>query len=428
VPHREAHVIDLGLVNDPAVSLGEYAPVRLQAIVAIVLAICVAVLPAGASAAARPLFASPLTIPIDASAQFGIAGDGIYVARQDLHEVIAYSLSTGARRWAVPMPPSAGFTVAGAGDIVLFGFSGNTQETVALQAHDGAERWRLTGVPVWLRRDGQRAAVVSRPDPPSPEATTAPAVSLVDVRTGATLVTAEDAPVQLMIEATDDIGWRMAGVSTPALRAGAGPGGTAGPHWLDFASGREYPLPPASTNDAYVLAADLLLLVAPEGIQAYERDSLRPRWSLAGRMEPTSAMCGAWLCVSTRDETLALDPLSGQVRWRAPWPFASGPGARLMAYRLGSNGPRGSAVIERGTGRLLIELADWRPLTVGERRWVPMVQPVTAQTFALGILDLDRLVIFPLGTMSGYGDCRSEGGYVACRLSTDEIKVWRYRR
>jgi hypothetical protein len=119
--------------------------------------------------------------------------------------------------------------------------------------------------------------------------------------------------------------------------------------------------------------------------------------------------------------------LTGEVRWRAPWPFASGPGVRLLAYRLGSNGPRGSAVIERGTGAVLAEMSDWRPLTVGERRWVPMVQPVTGRSFALGVLDLDRLVVFPLGTLPGYGDCRSEGGYVACRLTTDEIKVWRYR-
>jgi hypothetical protein len=154
---------------------------------------------------------------------------------------------------------------------------------------------------------------------------------------------------------------------------------------------------------------------------------MQPIWSRPGWIEPMSVMCGVWLCVSTPTQTLALDPSTGQVRWKADWPYASGPGSRLVAYRMGSSGPRGVAVVEPGTGRVLYELSDFRPLTVGEPRWVPVLQPDTVGSYELGVLDLKRLLVIPLATLIGYGDCRAGGGYVACRLAGGQIKVWGYR-
>ncbi len=415
-------MIDLGVVTDPSPRAPSrpWLPRPRAAFPATLLA-C-ALLWGSVAGHGEPRFDPPVRVRVEAGADFRLAPDGLYVTGANRADLAAYSVITGQRRWTASGPPVAGYNITPAGGLVLVLVPSPKMRTLALDARTGEVRWRRDGAAIWVSPRSDRA-VIGNEAVVTDTSAAQPRISIVDLRTGAELATE---PIHLRLSGQPTVvaeigpdGERVAGIRIAAL--------PDEPQWLDFASGRRHALPLADTTEGYFLAGDLLVGYRASEIRAYDRSGTRLRWVLPDARGAGSLMCGPWLCALIDDELAAVDPASGRVRWHSPWRFMIGLGERTLAVRSGPEA-NGMAVVDGATGRVIRELPQWRPLpATGYRTRFPVLVPQRPGVFQVAVLDLDRLVAYPLGAYSGdTGVCQSVPGYVACPSGPDEITVWHY--
>ncbi|MFC0534248.1 hypothetical protein [Phytohabitans kaempferiae] len=129
----------------------------------------------------------------------------------------------------------------------------------------------------------------------------------------------------------------------------------------DVATGQSRPLvDPPRVTDAYRSGDDLLLL-ADHGTGAelvrYDWVTLRPRWLVAEPVGVLLGRCGPWLCIVGGDSTAAVDPATGQVRWRPPG-AAAVPGHPLVLHEYSA-----TARLSYGWAVSNVEtVRKWKPL------------------------------------------------------------------
>ncbi|MFI5834607.1 PQQ-binding-like beta-propeller repeat protein [Micromonospora sp. NPDC051300] len=354
-------VIDLGELRDEAPAPGTAdrppravgRPFRVAAVLLVALVTLAAAVPSG-----RP---APRRIPGGTGAAAFLSGDRAYVVRRAEREpgweVVAYR--EGRPRWRAAVPAGGdvvglweqgGRALAVARTGVGAGDSG--WETAAFDAGTGALRWRQAGV-AFPAGD----ALLLRPDGETP-------LRRVATDDGRTLWSAP---------ANRDVlfGFGPSGVDRILLVPGSGETVV-----LNAATGArlaERDLHPDEElpGGRGLQSTDGLLLEtrgAGARVQAYELDTLRPRWTAELPLVDHLERCGALLCAARQTGGMwALDPDTGAVRWTVErwqsvlWADAG----RLLVATGGSDGDR-LAVLDAADGRLVADLGDWAVLPQSE--------------------------------------------------------------
>jgi hypothetical protein len=407
-------------------------------VVLLVLACCCV----GVTAAAEP--ATPARLVFSASGVVDtpqVVGDAVLASIGGL--ITSYDLASGVVRWQYD-PPRRMQTLAAEDTVVMAPVSCSTRsvfQTHALSARTGESRWDRRGAPVWLV-DGAPIVVMKQPVRGCSEATLGfdPLPSAPFTWIGVDLFTGE-------------VRWELKIPAAVGLAAGVDPNGLAS--WLaiyDAGAVTTYDLrtgtvagryePPVS--DPYaptsrIMGAGDQLLVARRDrgtmmLEAFDAPDLRPRWATTlpmpgGTRQDMDGVgatpCGPTVCLGPSGQTVGLDPLTGQERWRLPGrPARIGPG-----YALFVRPPRGATqpaltVHDLASGA---ERAALRGIALLSREWSdPLLNRAGADSrlWRLDLADGDMrtVTVLPPGK---FADCDAAGRYLACRNSDGEMQVWR---
>ena len=153
-----------------------------------------------------------------------------------------------------------------------------------------------------------------------------------------------------------------------------------------------------------------------------------PQWTLHLRFNRTAvARCGARLCLFNPPDLMAVDPGTGAVAWQLT---VAGTARPLGGYLLAEQpSDRTSRLVDPGTGRTVVSLADWtaaasatgpavfyRSDPVARRLWVAVLEPGQTALLVLGSVPESD------GDTAG---CATAGHYLVCRTVKDGVQVWR---
>ncbi|MFI7073142.1 outer membrane protein assembly factor BamB family protein [Micromonospora sediminicola] len=411
-------VIDLGELRDDTVSdVPGRAPRAVGRPFRVLVVLLVALVTlASATPPARP---TRWTVPGGTGASAFVAGDRVYVVRPldwrpgALREVVAYR--DGRERWRSRLPtPGDVVSVWEMGDRVLAaGPNGPDQawQTVALEAATGRLSWR------------QNALGYPAGDALLLQPTTASGlqeVRRVAVADGRTLWTAPE---------------------TPDLRFVLGPAGVEGllvvPESgetvvLDAVTGERLAardLHPGElpTQRRVLTAGDLVLEIREDGVAAYQRQTLRSRWTADLPLLDYVDSCGDVLCASRQTGGMwGLDPATGAVRWATDrwagvWKVDGG---RLLVGA-GESDDGHLAVLDADDGRLVADLAGWTavpPNEVGGPLF--LTRPLGGGRLLLAELDLPAGRLPVRAVLSGV-DCSAGHALVVCRDRDGDFAVRR---
>jgi hypothetical protein len=215
---------------------------------------------------------------------------------------------------------------------------------------------------------------------------------------------------------------------------------------FDFATGGArrlaLPLPASPFNDrpgapnyeSLLTAGDMVLQTVQwrerSLLTAYAGDPPRVRWSVPDLAFSFGWRCGAALCRSGRaDEVAALDPATGEVRWRSDgnilWPAT---GHRVFSSsQTRTDRSTGMAVLDEAAGRELLRQEAWRPVALIEGEKLPVLA-YSPDGEVLAILDARRLTarrlaLFPTDHAA---ECWTSATNVTCRIGSDTFRAWRY--
>ncbi|MFJ5544660.1 outer membrane protein assembly factor BamB family protein [Micromonospora chalcea] len=301
------------------------------------------------TAAAPPRGPAQWTLPGGLGSAVFVSGDVVYVVRPnrgDGRELVAYR--EGRELWRSPLP-GIGTAVSvweQDGRVMVAGPAGNDEdwETVTYDAATGADVWRRRGVAFAVGRVLLSQSAASDPRPsitrldPADGSTmwTVPSTGMLgfDYGSGAERMLLWPATGQVVV-VDARTGARVAARDLQAVR------------------------PPGPRH--VMTVAGLLLEIGGGLIEAYDLDTLRPRWTVEQKLVDYVDRCGALLCaVRPGAGMTALDPATGAVRWSVDrW-------ARVVAARddrllVGDTaiGAGGLAVLGQADGRLIAELGGW---------------------------------------------------------------------
>ncbi|GAA4461759.1 outer membrane protein assembly factor BamB family protein [Phytohabitans houttuyneae] len=341
--------IDLDVV--PVTATGRRPPRwrRWPAVTAISVA---ALLLGGGAAPVRRPWDRPVTLDAVPPGGMVVVDDSLYLVRPD-GVVTAYAAS-GEKRWSVPLGAANLYHAEAVADlVVLGGITGGADPgsgfTVAVEAATGVPRWRRSGA---VRLIDRAAGLVVIDEPSRQVARPRASYRLLELATGRDVWPWATRPVDETLTPVADDGGRLAGL----LQRDAS-GRTL---LLDAGTRQDRLLADAPrVADAYRSGDDLLLLTDGTGAQLvmYDWETLRPRWRVAAPVGPLSGRCGPWLCVVDEDGTAAVDPATGQVRWRHSGVPAV-VGQPLVLHEFGGTAAR-LTLADPTSGRPLLELPGW---------------------------------------------------------------------
>ncbi|MBU8859620.1 MULTISPECIES: PQQ-binding-like beta-propeller repeat protein [unclassified Micromonospora] len=289
------------------------------------------------------------------SAKF-VSGDVVYVVRPDRggagarRELVAYR--GGRERWRSQLP-GAGTAVSVWGQdgrvIVAVRSGDNTDwQTVTYDAATGADVWRRGGIAFAVGRVLLMQSATSD---------TSTSIMGVDPADGRTLWTA---PM------TGALGFDVEPTGPARMVLSPATGETV---VVDARTGARlvardlYPVRRPGPRRLQT-ALGLLLEFRDDGavIEAYDLDTLRPRWTVARKLVRYVESCGALLCaVGPAGGMTALDPASGAVRWSVDrWAgVVAERDGRLLVGVPDTDIDDGLAVLDQDDGRLIADLGGW---------------------------------------------------------------------
>ncbi len=207
--------------------------------------------------------------------------------------------------------------------------------------------------------------------------------------------------------------------------------------------------PPKPGTDAVDMVGDAVLVQArrgasPGSLTAFNVDTLARRWVVTGDLLGVPFRCGANVCVGSVDGLRAVDPITGETRWRTDrWQYATAlDSGRLLAFSVGGRAhldPLGQAsranirgqstgVIDANTGATLYDFGgEAVRVVVNESGSAVLAQPSTGGTFAIYRLYSEPLGSQPLGNVTGVDPrfCMAAADLLACVTHQDSVRVWR---
>jgi outer membrane protein assembly factor BamB len=448
-----AGLIDLG--EDRSEPVPDRYRRRVPPVLAAVLAAVALVIPGGPERAAPRLI--PLAeVPATRSAVTALSPDTAFVAdwadavvdgQHLLGVVSAYPLPGGAPRWQARLPvPAQDLRVAAAAGVVVATTVVNGVEAVtALDAGTGRVLWRAdsrdavhvpadsaaglfygpdgsvgwvdlrSGRDVWSRSVPRYGDFGLLPGAGPTDRTRLMmlsldgAVDVVDEATGA-LVASGRIPAPNSGTGTD-------GDSTDAAPGAGGSGGGA-----DAMSG---------TSVAGVLGRILVMRrQAPATVTAFDPDTFRPLWTVAGTFQGVALPCGYLVCLPDAGGLNALDPGSGAIAWRSDWDAARPLDAgRLLAFA--DDPARGLAVLGAATGRELVRLTGWTSVDdLGSHLPALLARPDDTGGTVVAGLDPGSARPAVLGDLpdAAPSTCQAAGGVLVCATVRHTLRMWRYGR
>jgi PQQ-like domain len=397
----------------------------------LMIGLVVLVFAAGSAAPPLPPLSPLLTLSFGPADSYAVTDAG-QLLTQSSGMLSSYDLRTGRLRWHTEsVTPTYGLRTGG-GVVLLrpWAIGPGQPRTIAISEATGVVRWQ------------REASVV-----PIAGSTLLAASAVRSVVGAGRRV---EGPVQAVDPRTGDAQWRVDVPYTAVLLSVPGPAGQA-PRMLlihdnrtmalhDLATGRllkTAPLPAADfgPGNPAVAGGLIVLQYAVDGrflVSAYDPVTLQPVWVRPAGGTGEAEACGTLICLAGPSGIQAVDPATGLQRWYQPgWRSVEQRGSLLVAYGTPVGVSDTIGIVDPATGRVLVDLRGWRPLTglAGpDRLLVTRTVDADARTMVavVGPRDVERpsLADLPAGT----GDCQAAPDRLICRSTAGELTMWAYRR
>ncbi|MFF0178300.1 PQQ-binding-like beta-propeller repeat protein [Micromonospora sp. NPDC005223] len=342
-------VIDLGELSDASPGPAPRPPRAVGRPFRSLLALLVALLTL--TAAAPPRHPAEWTLPGGLGSAVFVSGEVVYVVRPnrgDGRELVMYR---GERElWRSPLP-GAGTAVSvwqQDGRVMVTGPTGDDTdwETVTYDAATGADVWRRRGVAFAV--GGVLLSQSAASDP-------SPSITRVDPADGRTMWTMPSTGMLGLDYGSGAERMVLSPVTGQTVVVDARTGARVAARDL-------HPVRPPAQRQVLTLGGLLLEIRDADGtVEAYDLDTLRPRWTVEQKFVDYVDNCGALLCAARPAGGMtALDPATGAVRWSADrWAgVAASRGDRLLVGDT-ATGAGGLAVLGQTDGHLIAELDGW---------------------------------------------------------------------
>ena len=455
-------VIDLGYVDAEPVA----APARRRPLWPPLTVLAVAALTLGGAAVPTPPLTETVTAVAGAGSSYAVVGDRLYLVRDDAargedpdRTLVALTLPAGEPLWATPYAPTGEriIRIDTAGPVVLVSGGETTGRIRRTDAYAAA-----TGRPLWAVQEevvvdaAAGTGYVSRADPPR--------LRVLDLATGAPLWTADftdrftftavggPAPVAGRIPAREapESEANAVGADTGGATVTAGEGGSVplgdgrlavvvrsgGIELRDARTGAIVtaadPLGPGTLPLATVSAGGGLVVYYAQrggtGLAGFDPDSLALRWRASVDIDGGGlGRCLALVCVSSRGDVIALDPVTGRQRWRtADASYLVEARGQLIALGSVPGGLGPVHTVDPDTGDTVADLRGWRTGARGD----PIVTriPLGTPRTVIAQLGPPTGVLRPLGTAAEVLlSCQSGPVAVVCRTAAGELRIWALR-
>jgi outer membrane protein assembly factor BamB len=362
--------------------------------------------------------------------EFTVSGDRLVVTARDpdaprAHTVSAYELPSGRVLWSAPHRSSGQQVVAHAtGDVVLVYVSapdGSWESTTVLDVETGAIRWSRPG---WVSVAGDgRTGLASTPADRG-RAEDPPPVTAVDLASGTTL-------------------WSIPAMTIPLTPPDPGPqsqlllltpAGTVEVRDLRTGAVVETRMGlPEDASPAFV-GNDLIVVQHADGhgrmkVSAYALPTLALRWSLTEPKTFGLTGCGRLVCMQSPAGLTALDD-AGVVVWRRTGEqYAIEMGDALLSTDITGAGLALDSLVDPTTGRTLLNLTGWQ-LAGDAGDDVLVVRSSAGEPRSwFAVVDSGAPAVRMLGSVPHrISDCQTGPASVVCRVDSDQLGVWAYRR
>ncbi|WP_305789537.1 outer membrane protein assembly factor BamB family protein [Symbioplanes lichenis] len=363
----------------------------------------------------------------DASAVRLLLGDALYVLRA--RHLTAYDARTGRIRWQATQPDERMWLIPSAPGVLLVATTGAPRSedpdafeyaraTIALDTATGRQLWRQPGEASYQPYEGRTLLLERTPDGQAVAAVRSAAVG--DGR----LLWSRTAPTST--------GWPVVFVDSPVSDRVVTMTGEGSAEILDSADGHvvsrgQLPWRPVRDNDTLlnILIVGHTVLVAARAADgphawAYDTETLRQTWTT--RLTGSLTGCAPAVCVYDLQETIGVDPRTGNQLWRRsgttnPLSFAD----TLVLADQDNAAPR--VLLDSRTGREIAELRSATTITLDPADGIPYLIESADITAPAVVTRVDpatgqRHVLGRIGTVVP-DSCRTEGPLMTCQSPTE---------
>jgi len=454
--------IDLGSVADQPAETTERELPRRPPFWACVGVLAAAFLVLGGSLRPIPPLTETVTRLVGTGSSYAVVEDRLYLVQRDDTEswsLAAIGLPAGEELWTAPYAPTGEriIRIDIAGPVLLVSGGETTGRIRRTDAYEAATGRRLWSAPEELVVDADaNTGYASSADPPRLRA--------LDLATGRQLWSAEPkdrftfaavggvAPVAGRIpprvapeSEANAVGGGEGGATVAAGTAGSGAGGSG---WLAlFVRSGRVELRDARTGtvlrqvtplgagalplSGLSAGGGLVLWFADHGVTGLvglDPATLDVRWRMPYDIDGGGlGRCLTLVCVSSHGDVLALDPVSGRLRWRArDASYLVEARGRLVALGPvpGGLGPVGT--VDPDTGGEVADLRGWRTGARGDP--VVIRIPVGGSDTVIALLDGPSGVLRPLASAPEVLlACQSGTVAIVCRTATGALRIWAVR-
>jgi hypothetical protein len=164
------------------------------------------------------------------------------------------------------------------------------------------------------------------------------------------------------------------------------------------------------------------------GLVGLDPATLDVRWRMPYDIDGGGlGRCLALVCVSSHGDVLALDPVSGRLRWRArDAAYLVEARGRLVALGSVPGGLGPIRTVDPDTGDEVADLRGWRTGARGDP--VVIRIPVGGSDTVIALLDAPSGVLRPLASApEALLACQSGTVAIVCRTATGLLRVWAVR-
>ncbi|MEV4622773.1 PQQ-binding-like beta-propeller repeat protein [Asanoa sp. NPDC049573] len=454
--------IDLGSVADRPAGAAEPDLPRRPPFAGCVVVLALVFLVLGGSLRPVPPLTETVSRLAGAGSSYAVVGDRLYLVRRagtQTWSLAAIGLPAGEELWTAPYAPTGERIVRidTAGPVLLVSGGEATGRIRRTDAYESATGHLLWSMPEELVIDADaNTGYASSADPPRLRA--------LDLTTGRQLWSAEPgerftfaavggaAPVAGRIpprvapeSEANAVGGGEGGATVAAGSTGSGAGGS-GRLALFVRSGRvelrdarsgtvlrrNSPLGAGALPLSGLSAGGGLVLWFTEhggtGLVGLDPVTLDVRWRMPYDIDGGGlGRCLALVCVSSHGDVLALDPVSGRLRWRArDASYLVEARGRLVALGPVPGGLGPVRTVDPDTGDEVADLRGWRTGARGDP--VVIRIPVGGTDTVIALLDARSGVLRPLGSAPEVLlACQSGANAIVCRTATGELRIWAVR-